>query len=215
MIGTARSRASVVAAVMLSAGAVLSLSLGSQEARTLERPLAEFPDSLPGLSQAWADTLTHEEIRVLGADDYLYRTYRAGDAGSVSLFVAWYGRQLAGSSIHSPRNCLPGAGWEPVRHDRIDLSGAEGAAQVNRYIVEHTTGQRALVYYWYQGRGRIAANEYSVKWDLLRDAVIRRRTDEALVRVIVPLEPGESAPAEDPVALLAGVRAALAGHLPS
>ena len=45
---------------------------------------------------------------------------------------------------------------------------------------------RALVYYWYQGRGRISANEYRVKWELIRDAAFRRRTDEALVRIVVP-----------------------------
>ena len=39
--------------------------------------------------------------------------------------------------------------------------------------------------YWYEGRGRVEANEYAVKWDLLRDAALRRRTKETLVRVVV------------------------------
>ena len=43
------------------------------------------------------------------------------------------------------------------------------------------------MYYWYQGRGRVAHNEYLVKWDLLRDAALERRTDEALVRLVVPV----------------------------
>jgi hypothetical protein len=51
------------------------------------------------------------------------------------------------------------------------------------------------VLYWYQGRGRGASNEYRVKWDLLRDAALRRRSDEALVRVVVPVRSGEDAAA--------------------
>ncbi len=43
------------------------------------------------------------------------------------------------------------------------------------------------MYYWYQGRGRVAHNEYTVKWDLLRDAVAHGRSEEALVRIVVPI----------------------------
>ena len=35
----------------------------------------------------------------------------------------------------------------------------------------------------------MVASEYTVKWDLLRDAAIRRRTDEALVRLVIPIAP--------------------------
>jgi EpsI family protein len=65
---------------------------------------------------------------------------------------------------------------------------------VNRYLLQNRT-QQALVLYWYQGRGRVASNEYRVKWDLLRDAALRRRSDEALVRVVVPVRSGEDAAA--------------------
>ena len=71
------------------------------------------------------------------------------------------------------------------------------------------------MYYWYQGRGRIEANEYKVKWDLLRDTVVRRRTDEALVRVVFPLRRGESVSAIEDRALLAQVADAVQAHLPA
>ena len=61
---------------------------------------------------------------------------------------------------------------------------------VNRYLLQNED-VRALVLYWYQGRGRVQANEYLVKWDLLRDAVLRQRSDEALVRIVVPLSGSE------------------------
>ena len=48
----------------------------------------------------------------------------------------------------------------------------DGTPQVlNRYTLKNQ-GALAVVYYWYQGRGRIVANEYAVKWNLLRDAAL-------------------------------------------
>jgi EpsI family protein len=60
------------------------------------------------------------------------------------------------------------------------------SVEINRYELANKQA-RALVYYWYQGRGRVAASEYQVKWDLLRDAAISGRSEEALVRLVIPL----------------------------
>ena len=61
---------------------------------------------------------------------------------------------------------------------------------VNRYLLQKDD-QRTVVLYWYQGRGRVRASEYVVKWDLLRDAALRKRSEEALVRIIVPITSSE------------------------
>ncbi len=58
---------------------------------------------------------------------------------------------------------------------------------VNRYVLRNDL-QEALAFYWYQGRGRVAHDEYRVKLNLLLDAALRRRSDEALVRIVVPWE---------------------------
>jgi len=42
---------------------------------------------------------------------------------------------------------------------------------------------KQVVYYWFQQRGRVVTNEYLVKWYLLWDAVMRNRTDGALIRM--------------------------------
>jgi hypothetical protein len=57
---------------------------------------------------------------------------------------------------------------------------------LNKYLLKNK-GEAAVVYYWYQGRGRVVANEYAVKWNLLRDAALAGHTEEALVRVVVPV----------------------------
>jgi len=162
----------------------------------LQAPLdVVIPTSLIGL-QGEDQEISASEARVAGFDDYLLRTY-AGAQGSgtdwVSLYVGYYGSQTQGRTIHSPKNCLPGSGWEPLRSTVAAVPLADGsAAQVNRYILQREDEQ-ALVLYWYQGRGRVAHNEYGVKYDLLKDAAFRRRTDEALVRVVVPVTESEDA----------------------
>lgn len=187
---TRRALLALAPAVILALGGWGRATIRPDRALSPQVPLAAFPGQIAGFEQMNEETLTGAELRILRPDDYLLRTYRNADGTDMTVFVAFYGKQTSGASIHSPRNCLPGTGWEPLRHDRIDTPTAYGRSQINRYLVEHGSGTRALVYYWYQGRGRVIANEYSVKLDLLRDALFRRRTDETLVRVVIPVSSG-------------------------
>lgn len=205
-------------ALILVAGFGGRLTIEPNGVRSLERPLTEFPTEVSGLRATDDVALSVGELRTLRPDEYLLREYADPEGRGMTLFVAWYGRQASGSSVHSPRNCLPGSGWEPVRHDRVETPTVYGTAHVNRYLVEHESGQRALVYYWYQGRGRVEANEYLVKADLVRDAVIRRRTDEGLVRLVFPVGRDEADLADADARAATVVRdviRALAGHLPA
>jgi EpsI family protein len=174
--------------VVLALGVAGRFAVQPDDSRTTSVPLSAFPDAVAGFELQEEENLRGDELTVLRPDDYLLRSYQDTRGRAMSLFVAFYGQQTSGASIHSPRNCLPGSGWEPLRHDRIRTPTVYGMSQVNRYLVEHGSGARALVYYWYQGRGRVAANEYTVKLDLLRDALFRGRTDEALVRLVLPVD---------------------------
>jgi EpsI family protein len=78
-----------------------------------------------------------------------------------------------------------------LRDSTATVMAADGPHLVNRYLLKNGA-QQAVVYYWYQGRGRVVASEYLVKWDLLRDAALEGHTEEALVRVIVPVAPSDS-----------------------
>ena len=140
--------------------------------------------------------LSDAEVRVAGVTAYLMRSYQSRDSAAFvalpfSVYVGYYDSQMQGKTIHSPKNCLPGAGWEALASTTIALETATGTVTVNRYLLQNGDTQ-ALVLYWYQGRGRVAWNEYLVKWDLLRDAALRRRSDEALVRIVVPVRTTES-----------------------
>lgn len=178
---------SYLPSALLIAGSVLVGRTRNQEAAPLARPLAALPVNLAGYigSERPIDSAS---VRVAGMTNYLYRVYAQDSVAAFSLYVGYYDNQTTGRTIHSPRNCLPGAGWQVVE----STPAVVGGATVNRYVLANGRAQ-ALVYYWYQGRGRVAWNEYSVKWDLLRDAARRGRTEEALVRIVVPLTAGADA----------------------
>jgi EpsI family protein len=181
-------------ALILGAGAVFTVGVDLQRALPLREPLSTaVPVQIAGRSGVDV-TLSDAEARIAGVTGYLLRNYTPDDslAGLLpfSLYVGYYDSQARGKTIHSPKNCLPGSGWEALGATRVDLDTPVGRVRVNRYLL-HNKGAQALVLYWYQGRGRIESSEYRVKWDLLRDAALRHRSDEALVRVVVPVQHGE------------------------
>ena len=180
-------------AALLGVGALLTVGIDTQRDMPLRSPLdSAIPAELLGYAGRQV-TVSPGELEVAGVSAYLMRNYEsaaAPEADWFSLYVGYYERQTQGKTIHSPKNCLPGAGWEPLASRPDTVTTDDGPVVVNRYLLQREREQ-ALVLYWYQGRGRVAWNEYRVKWDLLRDAAFRRRSDEALVRIVVPVRRSE------------------------
>jgi EpsI family protein len=160
-----------------------------QVAMPLGAPLATLPTEIDG-HRGTDRTISDAERRVAGVSSYLFRGFGRDSVVAFSVYVGYYGRQIQGKTIHSPKNCLPGAGWEVVsaREEQLDLGSY--TVPVNRYTLVNA-GNKAVVYYWYQGRGRVESNEYRVKFQLLRDSALRGRSEEALVRVVVPVGASE------------------------
>jgi EpsI family protein len=182
-------------AAVLAVGAVLAtVGVKAQRALPLRVPLVRaVPDTMEGF-RGRDLPMSEEEAQAVGVTSYLSRVYGAADSSrgaGFTLYVGYYDRQTQGRTIHSPKNCLPGSGWEPLASRPETLVTSVGTVTVNRYLLQRQQEQ-ALVLYWYQGRGRVAWNEYRVKWDLLRDAALRRRSDEALVRIVVPVTTTET-----------------------
>ena len=155
-------------------------SLLAREHRIPERTdFSRFP-ALPGWTSVLAP-VSNDALKVLKPTDYLSRNYtRAADGRQVNVYVGYHGKQPRGGAIHSPRLCLPANGWQIISLDRVPMPG-RGDVEVNRMVVGHGR-DRQLVYYWYQGRGHIAASEYTSFLRRTLDVAIQRRSDEALVR---------------------------------
>src|SRR6185437_11824688 len=105
-----------------------------------------------------------------------------------NLFIAYFKTQRAGAAPHSPRNCLPGSGWEPVADEsgRIDVPVGAQSIHINKYVVANGDNE-SVVLYWYQSQGRVIADEFAAKFFLIEDSIRRHRSDTALVRVVVPV----------------------------
>jgi EpsI family protein len=153
------------------------------------RPLAEFPLVLDQWRMLRDMPIEKETAEVLRADDTLNREYvnKAG-TGDLLLFIAFFKTQRYGQAPHSPKNCLPGSGWEPAEEGTIPIAvpGRAEPIVVNRYIVSRGE-DRSVVLYWYQSHNRVIASEYSAKFWLVADSIRYHRSDTALVRVVVPV----------------------------
>jgi EpsI family protein len=179
-----------IPAGILALGCLALLAAKRQVPMALPLPLARsLPKDLLGYPGADVE-ISASERKVSGVSDYVLRVFGKDSTPTVfSTYVGYYEAQAQGKTIHSPKNCLPGAGWEPVEAGSATVFVNGSPTTVNRYILENR-GARVLVLYWYQGRGRVSWNEYRVKWELLRDKASRGRSEEALVRVVVPIRSG-------------------------
>lgn len=144
---------------------------------------ADFPDQLGDWRKTDTQELDNRVLGLLAPDDYMSRTYVNTAGQPVYLFVAYYLSQRSGKTLHSPQNCLPGAGWEIVQQNRLRLPD-DSTAIINDFTVAKQN-ERLVTYYWYQGRGRVQASEYWDKIYGVQDAVFKNRTDAALVRVMI------------------------------
>jgi EpsI family protein len=182
----------LVAAVLLSATALLMHARNSAEIIPARPPLSSFPKTLDGWTSADI-AIPKEVLEILGPGDFLLRAYQNPATNAyVDLFMAYFPSQRSGDTIHSPKNCLPGAGWTPVQSDRITVAlPGQTAFPANRYLIAQGE-ERRLVLYWYWAHNRAVASEYSAKFYLVADSIRMRRSDGALIRVTSQLARGET-----------------------
>ena len=178
-----------VTALLLAMGTFATHSFKPGNAATLQRPLHEFPSTI-GVSHSEDRPFENDVVRAIGADAYINRVY-LGSTPPVELYIGYYKDQSSGDKMHSPQNCLPGAGWEPVHSSRIQIGSVNGTSVlVNGYLVAQGA-KRDMVLYWYQSHGRIIASEYWAKFWLVSDALNHKGADGALIRIWTTASDGE------------------------
>jgi EpsI family protein len=167
------------------------------EAHVERHELKNFPIELGAWKQAGVDRrFDAETMSVLRASDYLLRDYRLSQGPAANLYIGYYATQRDGASYHSPLNCLPGAGWSMRDPELVPISLPDGKTfMANKYVIQNGS-TRELMIYWYQGRGRMIASEYWGKIYTVLDSVRLRRSDAAMVRVMVPITASDTAALE-------------------
>lgn len=185
----------VIVVALLAGGAWFGAHVSGTEVSVDRDSLAALPPVIDGWKGREATPLADDVVALLGVDDYIHRTYVSESGALVGLYAGYYRSQRQGDTIHSPQNCLPGAGWRPVSSTTVRLPSGGGSVPVNQYVIQKGLDQQ-VVLYWYQGRGRVVANEYKNKALLMWDAATLQRTNGGLVRVIAPMSPGRDAAAD-------------------
>jgi EpsI family protein len=171
-------------------------SRGDVDQVPVSEPLSHMPQNF-GPWTARDIPLTDDTLEVLGKGDFLNRIYtsdRPGSAGQppISLFIGYFASQRTGQTMHSPQNCLPGAGWTFDSQKYSEIQDINGKTyKVGEYVIGNGDVKQFVIY-WYQAHGRSIPNEYIAKGYMVADAIRMNRTDGALVRVITQVLPSES-----------------------
>ena len=205
--------------VCLACAAVFMANARESEAPIARTTFVSFPMEIDGWQAVNDPPMEDEILAVLGVDDYLSRAYYKPDGSAVGLYLGFYASQRQGDTIHSPLNCLPGAGWEPLSEGRLLMTGVDGPGrdiEVNRYVVQKGL-DRQMVLYWYQSHGRVVASEYKSRLLLIGDAIRMNRTDGSMVRVIAPIPQGDDGSNAERLAaeFVRALFPRLSGYIPS
>jgi EpsI family protein len=177
------------------------------------RPFAAFPSEVGDWRCTQRERMDEETLTNLGASDYLICEFRRAEPPArVGVYFGYHETQVreegggAGeNSIHPPKHCLPGSGWDIIAHEvvSLDLAGLpQQPASVNRLVIAKGD-LREVVYYWYQTQGRVVAEDWRkivyLSWDRAR----QHRTDGALVRFTAPIFQKNEAEADQQIRELA------------
>ena len=189
------SRRFVAIVLMLMATAAALSFTDRRRPEYLVQPLHEIPAKIADWTATGADeALDPLVLKRLKPTDYLARYY-AKNGYKMGLFISFYAEQRSGESMHSPKNCLPGSGWEIWKREAVMIPTESGPVEINKYFIQNS-GRRMLVMYWYQSKRRIVASEYLGKILLVRDALLENHTSGSIVRITLADDPTLAAEGE-------------------
>jgi len=152
------------------------------------KPFATFPKQIG----QWIGSEARFDQRIydaLGVDDSFLGNYRTSDGRQVNLYIGYYQSQKEGDLIHSPKNCMPGAGWNITQTSLEEVTipdSKSGKIKTIKLLLQNGR-QKQVVLYWFQSRGRIISSEYMQKLYLVIDSITKHRTDGSFVRLIAPV----------------------------
>jgi EpsI family protein len=203
-----------VSVLGLSATLLFLLSRSQGEAVMLRNGLDQFPPAIGAWQGQEVTLLEVEVLNILKVDDYLMRRYADATGRSLWLYIGYWQSQRKGAQMHSPKNCLPGSGWEPLEASIITIPVGTGRTLAVNHFVIQKDAQRQVVLYWYRAQGVDVASEVAAKVSLVQNAVARNRSDGALIRISSPVERSVAETSSRLVAYVQAMYPTLADYLP-
>jgi len=182
-----------IAAIMVATMAILHFTNHSEVIKA-NKPFDTFPMTI-GPWHGVTSRFDQKVYDILGVNDSILASYHSDKLGPVNLYVGFYQSQKEGDLIHSPKNCMPGSGWNIIKTsiEKVDVGtlAAPKSIKVIKLVLEQDS-QKQVVLYWFQSRGRIISSEYMQKIWLVIDSITKHRTDGSFVRVISPVVKNEA-----------------------
>jgi EpsI family protein len=164
--------------------------LTSRTAVPVVKPLAQFPAVYHEWRMISQERFSEDILSVLKPTDYLSRSYEGPRVSRIGLYIGYHDGGKESGEIHSPKNCLPGNGWQQVSNERMHLN-----TQLNKISLIKAVYQkgdtRELFLYWFQVQDKTLSNEYSLKLAGISNSIIHGRKDAAFIRISVPFEVDE------------------------
>lgn len=183
----------VLASALLAATGIYLQARGRNETPLpSHKDVTNFPAVVGDWQGGESIPFDADTLKVLGPGRFLERMYDRPGTPAVDLLLEYFPSQRTGDTMHSPKHCLPGAGWEPTESSVLRLTEpGRTPATINYYVIAKGE-EKEIVLYWYEAHDRIVASEYWAKFYLIWDAMRTNRTDGSMIRVITPVAPGET-----------------------
>lgn len=179
----ARSRFMLVTLLLVMTW--LYLFFHTRQAIPVARPLAEFPASYQGWNMISQEQFGDDLLKVLKPSDYLARQYEAVNGRQVGLYIGYHNGSRESGEIHSPKNCLPGSGWQQVTTTQTVLAGLPDTIHLTRAVYQKGDNKE-LFLYWFQVRDKSISDEYALKLSGIASAILYGRKDASFIRISVP-----------------------------
>ena len=188
--------------------------LGFSNHSEIIKPNKPF-DSFPMNIGKWNGTTSRFDEKIydiLGVDDSVLASYQSDNGEAVELYVGFYQSQKEGDLIHSPKNCMPGSGWNILKSSIETVDTVKDGKAETIDVIKLILGkgsEKQVMLYWFQSRGRIISSEYMEKIWLVIDSITKHRTDGSFVRLISPVIKSE----DETLELLKGFTKDIYPHL--
>jgi len=194
----------LVAFLFLSTNFYIYNYFATTEIRPSRGHFTSFPLQVGSWTCPRHEVMEQKIIDNLGVTDYLICEFRSPtEPVPVGVYIGYHQSQVGTEDggetrIHPPAHCLPGSGWNIIASDDVllDIPGLPGGPQEVRRVMIAKGEARQLVYYWYQERGRVIADDSKKLAALFWDRARKSRTDGALVRFTLPVVRGDETAAD-------------------
>ncbi|MCK5826537.1 MAG: EpsI family protein [Desulfuromusa sp.] len=145
-------------------------------------PFNQFPQQVGEWSMIGEARFDERVLKVLKPTDYLSRTYLSEEGQNLSLYVGYHDGGIMSGSIHSPRQCLPGSGWNRLYSQvrKVKL-GSRTIPYISSFYQKGL--EKQLFLYWFQVRDRILTNEYTLKLAIAQNVLLSNRRESSFIRI--------------------------------